>query len=116
LGRKKTIYIFLFANLTVQSLIALLVNIDSIESSTKQIIFGFLRLASGFTANTYAPAVVLAVEMCGPSKRLAAVSGIYYMYIIGELIAVVIGYFLRTYRGFLIANALFMVTIVAYFW
>jgi hypothetical protein len=64
----------------------------------------------------YGIATVLVVEMCGPSKRLTACNSIYYLYIVGEFAVVLIGYFIRSYDSFLIAQAIYLSSFILYFW
>jgi OCT family organic cation transporter-like MFS transporter 4/5 len=116
LGRQRTIYIFAISNAAIHILIALFLNTNWLNAEMQQIVYMILRLISGTTSYTYTAAVVLTIELCGPSKRVAAVNTIYYFYISGEFLVVLLAYFLRDYKYFLIANAIFLSTFVFYFW
>jgi OCT family organic cation transporter-like MFS transporter 4/5 len=75
-----------------------------------------LRLLSGIACNFYAVAVVIAIEICGPSKRVMASNIIYYFYVLAEFFLVSFAYFVtdfRVYYGILTG----IITLIAfYFW
>jgi hypothetical protein len=106
----------MISNAVVHVLIAVFLNTKWLDASGQQIVFMILRLISGTTSYTYTAAVVLTIELCGPSLRVAAVNTIYYFYISGEFVVVLFAYYLRDYKLFLIANAIFLSSFVLYFW
>lgn len=64
----------------------------------QQIMFGIFRLLSGISATFYSSAVVLGIEMVGPSHRATAGSIFNYFYVFGELINIGVAYVLRDFR------------------
>ena len=100
----------------VSCLTEILVNIGDMQSKIHQLIFAALRFFTGVSSNVYSVAVVLAVEISGPKHRVLAANVIYYFYILGEYINVLICYFVREYPQIYSVFALFSLFFVIYFW
>ena len=79
--------------------------------TAQQILFGLFRLMSGLSATFYSTAVVLGIEMVGPSYRATAGSIFNYFYIIGELLNVGVAYWLRDFRYHYAAVSFIMLVI-----
>lgn len=78
--------------------------------------FGALRFAIGISSNVYANGVVLIVELVGSNWRVLAANSINYMYVLGELVVLTLGYFFRDYRIFYIALTVLSTVFISYFW
>lgn len=59
---------------------------------------------------------ILVMELVGPKYRLTAANTIYYFYIVGEFITVLLAYFIRDFRMLHIALAVILSTFSFYFW
>jgi hypothetical protein len=115
---------------------AVITNVD-ISLNIKQILYGILRLLSGITSNTYSAAFVLgsfvflfilnktssysctfekAIELTGSSYRIKAANSMYYFYILGEYITVLMCYFIRDYNWLYLFASGFMCIFPIYFW
>jgi hypothetical protein len=110
------IYFLVVINAVLEILTAVLLNVRFLSNEFKQIAFMSLRFLSGYTANNYSLAVVLCVEMCGPSRRVTAVTFANYFFIMSEFIVVLLAFFLRSYNLFVIANAVALSVLILYFW
>ncbi|RNA15634.1 Organic cation transporter [Brachionus plicatilis] len=115
-GRKFTAYSFVIANAAFNIAIAALVSIDFADNNLQQILFAILRLLTGISMNVYAVAVVIAVEIVGPSKRVIAANAIYYLYIVGEFVLLFFVYFITDYKIMLTSLSVLMTTIAMYYW
>jgi len=116
IGRKKTAYLFIALYSLVSILSAILVNIENMNPDVRQLIFAILRFFAGVSSNVYSIAVVLAVEISGPTHRVLAANVIYYFYIFGEYLTALICYFTREYPQIYIVFASISVIYVSYFW
>jgi MFS family permease len=107
---------FIISSAVLNIILTFLISVKSINDHLQQLLFGVLRLLSGIACNFYAVAVVIAIEICGPSKRVMASNIIYYFYVLGEFLVVFFAYFVtdfRVYYGILTG----IITLIAfYFW
>jgi hypothetical protein len=115
-GRQKTAFYCIVINGIANVAITVLLNIKSLSEDTEYIAFIVLRMITGLTANTYTVVMILAIEMCGTNKRVAAGNIIYYLYIFGELLTVCLAYFFRDYDSLIITYTVIFVPIIFYFW
>ncbi len=114
-GRKRITYIFRVLNVTAFILMALSVNLIT-EKQLSKVAMAVLRFFIGCTINVYSISLVLALELVGPNYRLLANNFMYYFYIFGELVVLVIFYFVRDYRYFSIYIGLLSTIFLAYYW
>lgn len=114
-GRKRTAYIFIVLNALTFLSMSLSVNFLQ-DASWKQIMFGVSRFGIGATSNVYAIAAVIAVEIVGPSYRVFANNIMYYFFILGELIVLLVAYFERDYRVFSNFMTVLVSALILYFW
>ncbi len=56
------------------------------------------------------------MEIVGPSYRVLAANTIYYFFIFGEFICLLLGYFFRDYKEFYLYSAIVISSGVVYFW
>ena len=75
----------------------------------QQALFGVFRFTSGMSQSLYSIAIILAMEMVGPSYRAAAGSCMYYFYILGELVNVLLAYFIRDISMNYLAMSVYLV-------
>jgi MFS family permease len=115
-GRRKTAFYLIVANGILHVLLTVLLNIKELDVETEVIVFIVIRMLTGFTANTYTVVMILAIEMCGSSRRVTVGNIIYYLYILGELLTVGLAYFFRDYDSLMIAYTTIYVAIMFYFW
>ena len=94
-GRKKTCYIFLIVSAIFNIFASLLFARDWFAPNVQQILFASVRFFCGIASNLFAVCTVLAIEFCGPNKRVLASTAIYYAYILSELVVVLCAYFIR---------------------
>ena len=59
---------------------------------------------------------IKAIEIVGPSKRVAAANTIYYLYIIGEYVVLLFVYFIKDYKIMYPSLTVLLVIIALYFW
>ncbi|RNA13309.1 organic cation transporter [Brachionus plicatilis] len=57
-----------------------------------------------------------AMEVVGTSKRVTAASSIYYFYILGEFVVLILAYFVRNYQRFYLYCTALMCSFLVYFW
>lgn len=107
---------FILANALINIILAVLINFKPFDENTQQISFAVLRLLSGVASNVYSVCVVLAIEICGPSKRVMAANSIYYLYIAGEFIVVLFAYFIKDYKILYASYTALMTSFIFYFW
>jgi hypothetical protein len=88
----------------------------SISESSRLILYGVFRFFQGVTSTLYPLAVVYVIEIIGPSYRLAANSLVYAVYIIGQLIILLIAFFIRDFEVFFVYVAIVLSLISFYFW
>lgn len=115
-GRKKATYVLVIANAVIHVAISALLMTSYFSPQVEEAIFVLLRSMTGFTSNSYTVAMILAIEMCGTSKRVKAGSIIYYLYILGELLTVGMAYFIRRHDYLILSYTIIFVLITFYFW
>lgn len=54
--------------------------------------------------------------MVGPNYRVSAANSAYYFYILGEMITILIAYFIRDYQTFYIIMSALLSMIALYYW
>lgn len=59
---------------------------------------------------------LVAIEIVGPAYRVTAANSVYYFYILGELITVLLAYFFRDFGTFYIPIAAICFVPIFYFW
>jgi MFS family permease len=97
-------------------LTAIILNVNSIPQTTQIVLYGALRFLIGIFANVYVIGIVHVIELVGPKWRVTANNSFYYSYILGELIALTFGWFLKDYRAFHIAMAIYFTSFLFYYW
>lgn len=106
-GRLKTCYIFMIGTVLFNSFASILFVHDLFEPNVQQVLFAVVRLFCSIFANLYAVITVLAIEFCGPNKRVLATTAIYYAYILSEFLVVLFAYFIRNRYLYSVYTALF---------
>lgn len=114
-GRQRVTHVYRFFNVLAFILMALSVNLIR-EKYLGKIALATLRFFIGCTINVYSISIVLAVELVGPNYRVMANNFMYYFYILGELIVLVVFYFVRDYRYFSVYIAMFSSILLTYYW
>lgn len=107
---------FIIANAVLNIILTFLISAKNIDADLQQLFFGIVRLFCGIASNVYAVAVVIAIEICGPSKRVMAANIIYYFYILGEFLVVFFAYFVTDFRVYYGILTGIMTLIACYFW
>lgn len=115
-GRKTSAYMFVISTALLNIILSLLMYTKPFDENTQQILFAALRLLTGIASNVYSVCVVLAIEICGPTKRVMAANFVYYAYIFGEFFVVLFAYFVKDYRMLYAVYTALMCSIVSYFW
>uniref|UniRef100_A0A8D9E0J8 Organic cation transporter-like protein n=1 Tax=Cacopsylla melanoneura TaxID=428564 RepID=A0A8D9E0J8_9HEMI len=85
-------------------------------STTYEMFVTLEVLDAFFAAGFYNCAIVLAVELISPKRRIWATLIINYFYTFGDVLIGTIGYFVRYWRHFLIILYLPGVLFISYFW
>ena len=88
----------------------------NLDADLAGLLYGLLRMVLGFLCSSYSVAIVLAMELVGPTYRVAAGNLLYYFYILGEFINLALAYFLRDFRDFQIGITVVICTFCLYFW
>ncbi len=114
-GRKNIIYILVTANALVFLTQAVALNLITSKEVSKSI-YGVTRFLVGFTSGVYGLALVLCMELVGPSYRSTANNFMFYFFILGEFIVLFFSYFIPDYRECSIYIAVLVSLLVAYFW
>jgi hypothetical protein len=113
-GRKRTTFFFIVANSLANTLLVFFTSIPDIDDETQQILYGLCRFLQGSTSSVYATGIVLAIEIVGPKYRLFANSFISLNYVFGEIIILILGYYIRDYETFFkyvgLVTTLFLLT------
>ena len=114
-GRKKIAYIFVILNTITFLSMSLSVNFIK-DPTWKKVLFGVSRFGIGVTSNVFAIAIVIVVEIVGPSYRVIANVMMNYFFILGELTVLLVAYLERDYRMFSNYMAVAVSLIVLFFW
>lgn len=109
-------YMFIISTAVLNILLSILLYTKPFDEHTNQILFGALRLLTGIASNVYSVCVVLAIEICGPTKRVMAANFVYYAYIFGEFFVVFFAYLIKDYPLLYMAYTSLMCLVVLYFW
>lgn len=116
IGRKTSMMIMITLMAIVLNFTQLLMHQQTLDAKTKFTIFTVSRFLQGFAQTMYAVSFVLLMEITGPQNRVLAGNIMAYSFACGQMILVLLAYYLRDWRKIMWSLAIYVMPFFTYYW